>query len=570
VSQAELDTRDWSAFRGQYEAWNTYALAPDAIAALALVDREGGTEVWDGSRFTQATGADPASLAARELGEAARGLGEGETPPLFLLKVGEAHDAILVAAGAADSGRRLAVIMDRRVVADRLIPLLAERHLYGKAEYRFRVIDRGDAERVVYESDPKSPRGAFDRPDFEVALVVELPTLLDRGFIGLIRRENGNEGGREDYLRTPFARILQARRIAFSNREGAEPPAAAGLAQARGGEPPQPGQGFPVMAPATGIILQAVHREGSLAAAVGATKRRNTILGLGVLGVLGAGIALLSLSAARARLLAERQREFIAAVSHELKTPLAVLRSASENLADGLIQGEERVRGYGEALKQESSRLGDLIDRLLRFARLSAGRREGPLPTFDLRDLVREIAAAYGPEFHAARFRLELAPGEEAAWISADRAALGVALRNLVENVLRHAADGRYIGLRVMVQAQDRCFPFRLRGARPGLPGQPARPGRTARTRVILRVSDRGPGIPRRERRSVFEAFTRGERARRLQIPGSGIGLGLAAKIIEADGGRIRLESKVDYGSDFEISYPLAPPPTDPAAGGEA
>ena len=123
-----------------------------------------------------------------------------------------------------------------------------------------------------------------------------------------------------------------------------------------------------------GWRLLVAQRTGSLAQLVDSTQRRNLAIGFAILLVLGAGGIMLAVSARKARVLARLQMEFVAGVTHELRTPLAVISSAGQNLADGVATGEEKVRSYGALIRDHSRRLTETVDQVLRFGGLSSGR----------------------------------------------------------------------------------------------------------------------------------------------------------------------------------------------------
>lgn len=132
-------------------------------------------------------------------------------------------------------------------------------------------------------------------------------------------------------------------------------------------------------------------------------------------------------------------------------------------------------------------------------------------------------------------FRTEVVMPEEPAFIRGDRIALESVFQNLAQNVIRHAAAGKYLGIIISVE----------------------KPAKQATQRnVIVKFCDKGPGIPPREQKMIFEPFARGRRAVSNQIPGNGIGLNLVKRIIIMHGGIISLESKQDAGSTFTITLP--------------
>lgn len=276
--------------------------------------------------------------------------------------------------------------------------------------------------------------------------------------------------------------------------------------------------------------IRARHSAGSVAAAAQAARHRNLALGLGTLAVLTVAVVLLLIGARRARTLARRQVEFVAGITHELRTPLAVIRSAAENLRDGIVDGGAQARQYGQMIHDEGRRLGDLVEQALAFA--GARRSPDPVPTerIDLAPFLRGIiercrAAANGRP----AVELEIAP--EIPTVFADPRALELAIANLLGNADKYGGENCPVGIRV--SAPDRA-------------------------RVDVTVWDRGPGIPEAEQPRLFEPFFRGRQALGSQLPGSGLGLAVAQRIAEGLGGSITVESTPGAGSAFTLHLPAA------------
>src|SRR5204862_7596691 len=120
-------------------------------------------------------------------------------------------------------------------------------------------------------------------------------------------------------------------------------------------------------------LVRLGYRGGSLDTIVAQSRRRNLAISMGVLGLLAASFLLLLASAQRQQRLARQQMEFVAAVSHELRTPLAVICSAGENLADGVVDDRSQVKRYGSLIEAEGRRLGDMVERVMAFAGVSSG-----------------------------------------------------------------------------------------------------------------------------------------------------------------------------------------------------
>ncbi len=280
-------------------------------------------------------------------------------------------------------------------------------------------------------------------------------------------------------------------------------------------------------------LLVARHRGGSLELTVSRVRRRNLGVGLGILALLGATAALLATGAQRARRLARQQMEFVAGVTHELNTPLAAIRSAGQNLADGIVTDPAQVRRYGGLIEKEGGRLTALVAQVLDFAGIDSANRAYVAEPLSVARLVDEVLRDNRLALEQAGMTVErdVAPGLPE--IRGDAAALRRALANLVANAVKFAAAGQWVAVRAS-----------------------ARPDGKA---VVLRVEDRGPGIPRDERERVFEPFYRGPAAERNATPGSGLGLSVVRHVVRAHGGSVHVEGREGGGTAVVVELPASP-----------
>jgi signal transduction histidine kinase len=238
---------------------------------------------------------------------------------------------------------------------------------------------------------------------------------------------------------------------------------------------------------------------------------------------------MLMISSRRAHALARQQMEFVAGVTHELRTPLAVIGSASQNLADGVATGEEQTRRYGVLIREQGQRLSGMVEQVLRFAGLSSGRVEIPSEAVDVAGLVEQAVKDSLQDFDAAGAKLTRHVPADVPAIRGDRATLAHCLRNLLSNAAKHGA-GAAVDLRA------------------------AEVGRM----IEIRVEDHGPGIDPAEVSRVFEPFYRGRRATNDQIHGTGLGLSLVQKIVDAHGGTVEVSDTPGGGASFVVRLPRA------------
>jgi signal transduction histidine kinase len=412
-------------------------------------------------------------------------------------------------------------LLDGRYLREALLPELAERHFGapGNSDYTLVVQRRDSPERIVFRTDPAAEPGGHG-----AAASADLFA---------IRFE---EMGEEE----PDAAEHAARVPTPGRTRGA------GLRAVLFGPGFAPGRltGLRGLGRDRGRWRLVVsHRAGPVEAVVAAARRRNLAVGAGTLALLAASALLVTVSAQRARRLADRQLEFVAGVSHELRTPLAVICSAGENLADGVVDRREEVAQYGRLVRDEGRRLTEMVEGVLDLAGTYSGRRRCCMEEVSVVDVVVDCMAAMLPALHEAGLRIESHVEPGLPRVLADRAALARAVQNLLQNAIRHGGEGGWIGLRV------------------GLSRDPGR------TEVAITIEDRGPGVPASEAGHLFEPFFRGSHALEHQVRGTGLGLSLVKRIVETHGGTVRAKSEVGRGSAFTIALPaLAATRTDTEA----
>lgn len=277
------------------------------------------------------------------------------------------------------------------------------------------------------------------------------------------------------------------------------------------------------------------HRQGSLDAVVTRIRHRDLALSFGVLLVLAAGIGIIVVSSQRARNLARLQMDFVAAVSHELRTPLAVISSAAENIADGVVAGRKQLTEYGTEIKNQAKQLMHLVEQILLFAATRNSRHRYNLHILNVAEVIDAALKDTSGLIEHAGFTLEQEVASNLPPVRGDLPALSHCLQNLITNAVKYGGDARWMRIRAQAPEQH-----------------------GGSKEVQISVEDRGLGIGTTELQHIFEPFYRSSSVASAQIHGTGLGLPLAKQIAEAMGGRLTVSSEPGKGSCFILHLPVA------------
>ena len=273
---------------------------------------------------------------------------------------------------------------------------------------------------------------------------------------------------------------------------------------------------------------------------------RITLAEIGNLLLLTAALGLLLLrrvllSVHRQRLMAEDlkrsllQSDFVAAVSHEFRSPLTTLRSITELLVQDRILDDTRRRQSYAFLDRETARLHRLVEDLLDFGRMESGRKQYRIEPHDAFRLVRDELAEFTEQAEANGFHVqqELSSSVNSPSppiVLVDEEAFRRAVRNLLDNAMKYSPVCRTVWVEGAIRERQ----------------------------VMISVSDKGMGIGPAEEQAIFQKFVRGQEAKKAGIKGTGIGLAMVRQISQAMGGDVHLKSEVGSGSTFTIVLPLA------------
>ena len=270
---------------------------------------------------------------------------------------------------------------------------------------------------------------------------------------------------------------------------------------------------------------------GTTLAAIGQHFFRSSFLTLAGLSlVLACGIALTYRNVSKEMALARLKSDFVSNVSHELRTPLSLIRLYAETLEMGRLTNPEKYQEYYCIIRKESERLTALINNILDFSRIEAGRKEYDFRETDLRELVHNTLDSYRYQIEQHGFTYE-EKIDEVPPVRVDREAMARSLVNLVNNALKYSQDRKFIGVNL----------YRDNGS------------------LKLEVVDHGIGIPHQEQSKIFEKFYRVGDPLVHNTKGSGLGLSLVRHIAQAHGGDVFVDSAPGQGSKFTITLPVDP-----------
>lgn len=241
------------------------------------------------------------------------------------------------------------------------------------------------------------------------------------------------------------------------------------------------------------------------------------------------GVATLLIAARTERRANQLKSRFVANVTHELKTPLSLIRMFGELLSLGRAPSPEAAKEYAAIIMRESERLGWLIDNILDFARMERGKSALSLSPGPLEPVVRRTVDLLRHRAEQAGVTIDLRVEPDLPEVERDEGAVALLLLNLLDNALKYGAPGGG-AVTVTLGRRDR--------------------------EVSLAVADRGPGLKDPEIPHVFDRFYRGSRLGEVPVRGSGIGLSLVRHVAEAHGGTARAENRAGGGARFVATFP--------------
>jgi signal transduction histidine kinase len=266
-------------------------------------------------------------------------------------------------------------------------------------------------------------------------------------------------------------------------------------------------------------------RDPTLLAVARSSSRALWLLAL-ALGITIAALATTLHAAREAAALTAARTAFFSSVSHEMKTPLSLIRLASDTLVKGRYTSKLAMEEYSRMLAFEAEQLTHLVDNVLNYARIADAKSVRSFDPIDLTELLEESLERFHPRLSELQFDVRMDIPADLPLVLADRTLLQQLVDNLVDNALKYAAAGKALTIRVW----------------------------EANHRLYLEVIDRGPGIPAEDLPRVFDKFYRG---RGVKERGSGLGLSIVRQVAQEHRGEVSIHSTADHGTSVTVWLPI-------------
>jgi len=401
----------------------------------------------------------------------------------------------------------IVVVLDLGTIQKRILPDLTTRYFssHQGLDYNLAVVADGKPLRVIYSSDPNFPEANSAAYDSTMNVFGPPPEST------------------EGHLWESLKNVEALRRNDWRDFSG-------------------PGW-FPVIQYGGGRteswMLVVQRRGGSLDAIVTRVWRTNLLTGLTVLLLLAASISLVVVATQRVQRLARLQMNFVSSVSHEFRTPLTVMISAAENIADGTVEEQSEIKEHGSIITGQGRLLLDLVDRILLFAASAAGKNLQSLRPVQVSEILERVLQNLDDLLDSAGIRVEQDIQSDLPYVLADPVVLVQCLQNLVVNAMKYRGHSNWIGISAEVA-----------GAKDSV------------REIRIDVQDRGIGIGDSELQRIFEPFYRSPETLRTHIQGTGLGLTVVQQGVREMGGRVTVSSAVGVGSTFTVYLPIAESPS--------
>lgn len=532
--------KNFTSFNERYHAWRDEAKFPALVKDVYFI-RDEELLRFDAEQKTFAAAEWTDELRAKQNQFASNQLDTIDGKNFLLtMPIYEGIDRIVVGSETAplpvnppEKFGYLVIKLDAETIRNQILPELADKYFSdgANAGFRLSIIDREDASDIVFASPPtnESAGQAADAsvPFFNLS-PDNLAFFVNRELLSTIRREDGEKRGQANVT---FNQTFERRSSVAGNGTIKVAPSSSETSRVNVFKIQRSGNQSPLVlqsAQASGAgewLLNVRHAEGSLENYITNTRRKNLAVSFGILSLLAISVVLIFTSALRAKRLAQRQMDFVSAVSHEFRTPLAVIYSAGENLTDGVVDSPTHVERYGYLIKREGKKLSAMVEQILEFAGARSGKRKYDFRRADVGEIVKNALAECESLIREKNFSVETEIAENLPPVSADEKALSQAVQNLIINSVKYSDKEAWL----KISAKN--------GA----------------GKIRITVEDKGIGIAPKDLKHIFEPFYRSKTVVDEQIHGNGLGLSLVKQCVEAHGGKIEVESRIGKGSEFTM-----------------
>lgn len=531
---------DWAEFGQRYDFWRSKAQYPELIRELVYF-RKGYSQPFRYDPSSSSFVAIPTNPEIENLRSKIEGervfrsyLDEERALVMPIHKAERVGDHMIFrrtrtadppTAEMPESIGFLAIRLDSSVLTERLLPGLAAKH-FPEGNFRISVTDQAGA--AVYQ-----PFGAITGSDAKAGLIDLAPDnvlllsnrgmwsqfMADKAASGITVNERIESKTFTHSETTPEGTktgtfTVQLKPGKANLGENVKSRTSVLAAARNGGDP---------------WTLNVAHTSGSIDAFTRGEFIQSFVIGMGVYLLLVGAIVAIVISALRSKRVAQRQIDFVSSVSHEFRTPLAVIFSAGENLADGVANDSGQVSRYGDLIKTEGRKLSGMVEQILQYAGARSGKKRYNFSETDVASVVNAAVAECSPILEENDITLvtDIDPDIPSVLVDAD--ALSSAIRNLISNAVKYGNGGRWI---------------KVAASNGGVS-------------IKLSVEDRGIGIAQADLKHIFEPFYRAKKVVDAQIHGSGLGLALVKEIADAHGGSVSAASELGKGSMFVIEFPV-------------
>ena len=255
--------------------------------------------------------------------------------------------------------------------------------------------------------------------------------------------------------------------------------------------------------------------------------RNNWIFFAMIAFVLLVGITFIIRGVSRELRLTKMKSDFVSNVSHEIRTPLSLISMFAETLEMGRVKDEKERDKFYHIINSETRRLSGLVNRILNFSKMEAGKKSYTMERLDLNQVVDEVLLSYDYQLTTNGFACDFARSAN-MFVGGDKESIYEAVVNLLDNAIKYSGAARKIQIRTSETADSN----------------------------IISITDFGMGVAEKDQKRVFEKFYRAEDSLIHNTKGSGLGLNIVFEIMQAHHGKVTMHSKLGHGSTFELIFP--------------